>query len=69
MSRTHQELNKIPKKSFDYIMFLRDRMRHFFAENNLDMANCYKDEARGYIKCLDDCGVASFKILWAWFTL
>lgn len=68
-SRTQQELNKLPQKQLDYLIYLRDNMRRFYNEDNLKVGNECRHAARGYIKCLEDCGVASFNILWAWFTL
>ena len=69
MSKTEQELKKLPQKQLDYLTFLRDRMRRFYQESNFQVVNEYRHAARGYIKCLDDCGIASFNALWAWFTL
>lgn len=69
MSKTGQELKKLSHKQLVYLIFLRNEMRRFYQENNLKVGNEYKHAARGYIKCLDDCGIASFRTLWAWFTL
>lgn len=69
MSKTGQELKKLSNKQLVYLIFLRNEMRRFYQENNLKVGNEYKHTARGYIKSLDDCGIASFSALWAWFTL
>lgn len=67
--RTQEMLNMMPKKHRDYLETLKADLVKIESRKNRQMYAEYKSVAKGYIKCLVDCGVIpDFKTAWCWFT-
>lgn len=68
--KTREMLEKIHGKHEDYLRRLKADIAKAEAEKLSDLVKEYKAVARGYIRCLEDCGVIDdFKTAWCWFTL
>ena len=68
--KTADALAQLPQKNREYLEGLRENVRRAEAVKNYHCIESFRAVARGYIRCLVDCGVISeFKPIWCWFTL
>lgn len=68
--KTADALAKLPQKNREYLEGLRDNINRAKAVDNRNCIESFRAVARGYIRCLVDCGVIDdFKTIWIWFTL
>lgn len=74
---TKEVLNKLSGIHYEYLNRIREDMRKVNTENydtktKESFINQCKSTARGYIKCLVNCGIISdneFRIIYTWFTI
>ncbi len=63
--RTQEMLDNLPANHFEYLKTLRSDMANTETGKQRDLI---REHARGYIRCLVDCGVVKdFKAAWCWF--
>lgn len=68
--RTQAVLDSLPDYSLKYLKTLRFNLQRAKSAGNHQLAEEFKAEGRGYIKCLEGCGtIDRFETLWCWFTL
>lgn len=67
---TREMLEKINGKHRDYLNTLKADIKIAEGRGYDSLVKEYKAVARGYIRCLVECGVIdNFKTAWCWFTV
>lgn len=68
--RTKEMLEKLPDNHKAYLKRLKADITRAQENGLIDLVKEYNAVARGYIRCLAECGIIdSFKTAWCWFTL
>ena len=67
---TREMLEKLPDNHKAYLEGLKADISIAQENGHTDLVKEYRAVARGYIRCLVECGiVADFRKLWIWFTI
>ncbi len=67
---TREMLEKLPDNHKAYLEGLKADISTAQEKGHTDLVKEYRAVARGYIRCLVECGIiGNFKTAWCWFTV